>query len=75
MRVDLLKYEIADWYHYNVKNPLRRIYKSIKSSYKWAKFGWNDRDYDYEHLFDAINFKLKNMLEYFRTSEILESDR
>ena len=40
-------------------NWINIYWEKIVRSYKWAKFGWNDNDYDYTQIFEAIIFKLK----------------
>lgn len=40
-------------------NWIRSYWEKFCSSYRWAKFGWNDNDYDYTKIFDALIFKLK----------------
>jgi hypothetical protein len=40
-------------------NWFKRLKEKIEFSYCWAKFGWNDNDYDYTKIFDALIFKLR----------------
>ena len=40
-------------------NWLRRYWEKFCYAYRWAKFGWNDNDYDYTKIFDALVFKLR----------------
>ena len=51
-------------------NWFKRLKQKIKFSYRWAKFGWNDNDYDYTKIFDALIYKLrmheKAMIEHDR---------
>lgn len=37
---------------------IRNIFRSIKRSYEYAKFGWSNEDYDYNYLLKLIEFKL-----------------
>ena len=33
-----------------IGQPFRRLINNIKMSYRWAKFGWNDRDFDFIYI-------------------------
>ena len=37
-------------------NWINIYWEKIVRSYKWAKFWWNDNDYDYTQIFEAIIF-------------------
>lgn len=40
-------------------NWIRRYWEKLGHAYRWAKFGWNDNDYDYTRIFDVLIFKLR----------------
>lgn len=59
-----LKEDITYWYHnlfiydilYNIKN-------GIKNFWKYRKVIWNDRWYDYQPIFNILEFKLKDTIK------------
>ncbi len=48
-----------------IGTPFRRLINKIKMSYRWAKFGWNDKNYDHYFLYDVMEFKIRNMHKAF----------
>lgn len=53
------------------------LFSKIKSSWLWAKFGWNDHDYDYVKILEALLFKLKinqKAMEFHGRHESSEDD-
>ena len=48
-----------------IGQPFRRLINNIKMSYRWAKFGWSDRDFDQYFLYDVMEFKIRNMHKAF----------
>ena len=49
----------------DIGKPIRRIVNNIRMSWRWAKFGWNDRDFDYVYLYNVMKFKIDNMEKTF----------
>lgn len=41
--------------------PILRFYRKIRRSLAWARFGWNNYDWDHAYLLEVIVFKLKRM--------------
>lgn len=39
----------------------------IKNLIKWFSIIWNDKDFDYYYLLNILEFKLKNMEEFFNS--------
>ena len=49
----------------DIGKPIRRLINNIRMSWRWAKFGWNDRDFDYVYLYNVMKFKIDNMERTF----------
>lgn len=45
----------------NIYYLVRGFFRSVKRSYDYAKFGWNNHDYDYGYLLELMHFKLKRL--------------
>ena len=45
--------------------PIRRLINNIGRSWQWAKFGWNDRDFDFIYIYKVMKFKIDNMEKAF----------
>lgn len=43
---------------------MKRLWENLKMSYRWMKFGWGDRDFDYHYLFRVMKFKIDNMEKF-----------
>ena len=48
-----------------IGRPFRRLINNIKMSYRWAKFGWSDRDFDFIYIYKVMKFKIDNMEKAF----------
>lgn len=51
---------ISDFFG-NIYYSVRGFFRSVKRSYDYAKFGWNNHDYDYGYLLQLMHFKLKRI--------------
>jgi hypothetical protein len=45
--------------------PIRRLINNIRMSWRWAKLGWNDRDFDFIYIYKVMKFKIDNMEKAF----------
>ena len=49
----------------DLSQPIRRLINNIRMSWRWAKFGWNDRDFDFVYIYEVMKFKIDNMEKAF----------
>lgn len=47
-----------------------KLRQGVKNLIKYFKVIWNDRDWDYEYLYDLLEVKLKNMQKYFANNKV-----
>lgn len=48
-----------------LKNFIKGIPTGIINLIKWMPIVWKDRDFDHGYLYDMLQFKLKNMEDFF----------
>lgn len=41
-----------------------RFFRAVRRSIAYARFGWNNHDYDHSYFLDALRFKLQRMYAY-----------
>jgi hypothetical protein len=63
------KARVKDWFW-----PIVRIYRQIGRSLAWARFAWNNYDWDNAYLYDVMIFKMKRM-EYALLNGVAEPYR
>ena len=44
---------------------IRHFFDSVRMSWRWAKLGWNDRDFDFIYIYKVMKFKIDNMENAF----------
>lgn len=54
---------------YKIEIPYRDFIEGIKNIFKWRKIVWNDRDWDYRFIMNAIKFKIKNTSKYIQKTQ------
>lgn len=67
--------KLVEFGKFEIFYPVRRIAKSIKRSYDYAKQGWNSHDWDDFHLYDDITFKVKRMRAFFASTDTVTNDK
>jgi hypothetical protein len=48
---------------------LRTFIKNIKRLIKWTPVIWNDREWDQDYLYAILEFKIKNMQEFYESGQ------
>ena len=48
-----------------IKRLFRRTFSNLKNLCRWFPVIWRDKDWDYCYLLDVMEFKLKNMEDFF----------
>jgi len=66
---------ISTWFwNTRIGDKLWDIQRGIKNFIKWRKIIWEDRDFDFGYLYDAIYFKLENMQKFFDSDNTCSVD-
>jgi len=52
----------------------KRFFESLRTSWAFAKFGWNDADWDSMYLIKLIQWKLQRMEKFFLSDETYIED-
>lgn len=57
-----------------VITEIRNLPYNIKNIFGWSRVLWNNFDWDYDFLFEILEYKLKKMKKYFEASRFLDED-
>jgi len=49
-----------------ITRPFRIFANNIVRIIKWIPIIWQDRDWDYQYLYDVLKFKMSNMINYIK---------
>jgi hypothetical protein len=56
-----VKYHTKEWFYRLVTYNYHRYKERISRSYDYAKFGWDNYDFDMGYVYDVLEFKLKRL--------------
>lgn len=56
-------------FFYELWNRPLRFFKRLKNAYQFAKFGFNDFDWDQSYFYYLLEFKLKRMQKFFHSKD------
>src|SRR3990172_2873091 len=59
-----IPYRVRHWYNDQDLFHPTRIVRKVKNIVRWIPILWNDADWDYGHLYDIMEFKIRNMREH-----------
>lgn len=59
----------------NIPNTIRHFFVKVSRSIQYAIIGYKSEDYDYEYLYELLQFKLKRMYNLFKKSNIAVGDK
>ena len=57
-----------------IKYNITDFFRSLIRSFQYARFGWNDFDFDGGSIYNILEMKLKHMRKYFSTAHIISAE-
>ena len=65
---------IPEWLD-RVAFKIRRFFRAVWRASAYAKFGWNNHDWDNSYLLDLLHFKLQRMHKYLKAETYAKQDK
>jgi hypothetical protein len=55
---------MRDWFHYNIRYPIRYFFTGVRNIIRWIPVIWRDRDWDGWYIFTILETKIKHQAKY-----------